>query len=207
MLATFLSVPAGIGYLGVFLLVAGETAGALVPGETALIVAGAVAARGNLSLPLVIGAGAAGAIAGDNVGFLIGERGVRLLLTRGRRWRPQRTWLANEAGRFFARHGPRAVFLARWLPGLRLFGAWFAGAARMRWRVFLAWNALGGVAWAASVGGGAYVLGRAADWALGLVGLVLTVTMLVLAGVLLARRRLERASAAAQYGSLPPTRR
>ncbi|MDE3191848.1 MAG: DedA family protein [Acidobacteriota bacterium] len=207
MLAAFVSVPAGIGYVGVFLLVGGETAGALLPGETALIVAGALAARGDLSLPLVIGAAAAGAIAGDNIGFLVGERGVRLLLTRGERWRRQRAWLVAEAERFFARYGPRAVFLARWVPGLRLIGAWFAGAARMRWRVFLVWNALGGIAWAASVGGGAYLLGRAANWAFGLVGLVLTVTLLILAGVVLARRRLERASSAAKCGSSHPTQR
>jgi membrane protein DedA with SNARE-associated domain len=83
MLAVFVSVPSGIGYLGVFLLVAGETAGALVPGETALIVAGALAARGDLSLAAVIAVGAAGAIAGDNIGFVIGQRGIRRLLTTG----------------------------------------------------------------------------------------------------------------------------
>lgn len=82
----FFGVPAEIGYLGVFLLVAGETADALVPGETALIVAGALASRGELSLPLVIAAGAAGAIVGDNVGFVVGGRGLRFLLTTGGRW-------------------------------------------------------------------------------------------------------------------------
>lgn len=194
MLAALVSVPAGIGYLGVFLLVGGETAGALVPGETALIVAAALAARGELSLPLVIAAGAAGAIAGDNVGYAVGGRGVRLLLTGGRRWRRQRARLVDEAERFFARHGPRAVFLARWIPGLRLVGAWFAGAARMRRRSFLLWNALGGIVWAGSVGGGAYLLGAAANRAFGLIGVLLTVAALVLAGVVLARQHRNASS-------------
>ena len=63
---------------------------------------------------------------------------------------------------FFERHGSKAVFLARWLPGLRVVGAWLAGAHHMRWRTFLFWNALGGIAWAISVGTTAYLLGHAA---------------------------------------------
>ncbi len=185
-------VPAEVGYLGVFLLVAGETAGALVPGETALIVAGALASRGDLSLPLVIASGAAGAIVGDNIGFLIGGRGLRWLLTTGGRWRRERAWLVAEGERFFARHGPKAVLLARWLPGLRLFGAWFAGGSGMRWRVFAFWNVIGGVAWSASVGGGAYLLGRAAAWAFGLVGLALGTLAVVALGAGFTRRRVHQ---------------
>ena len=185
-------VPSEIGYLGVFLLVAAETAGALVPGETALIVAGALASRGGLSLPLVIAAGAAGAIVGDTIGFVIGGRGVRWLLTSGGPWSRRRAHLVAEGERFFARHGPKAVLLARWVPGLRLVGAWFAGSSGMRWRVFALWNAAGGIAWAASVGGGAYLLGRAAGWAFGLVGVALSTVLVLLLGVAVVRRRLRR---------------
>ena len=125
MLALIVHVPGGVGCWLVFLLVAGETAGALVPGEPALIVAGSLAGRGTLSLPLVVAAGAAGAIVGDSAGYLIGARGVRLLASR---FGPR---LVRYGERFFERHGPKAVFLARWIPGLRLVGAWFAGAASM----------------------------------------------------------------------------
>ena len=118
-----------------------------MPGETALIVAGSLAGQGTLSLPLVITAGAAGAIAGDTIGYLIGTRGLRLLV---RRVGPG---LVQRGERFFERHGPKAVFLARWIPGLRLVGAWFAGAARMPWRRFFPWNALGGLCWATSITG------------------------------------------------------
>jgi len=188
----FSGVPAEIGYLGVFLLVAGETAGALVPGETALIVAGALASRGELSLPLVIAAGAAGAIVGDNVGFVVGGRGLRFLLTAGGRWSRERAWLVAEGERFFTRHGPKAVLFARWLPGLRLVGAWFAGGSGMRWRVFAFWNVVGGIAWSTSVGTGAYLLGRAAGWAFGLVGLALGTLLVVALGATFTRRRMRR---------------
>ena len=188
----FFGVPAEIGYLGVFLLVAGETAGALVPGETALIVAGALASRGELSLPLVIVAGAAGAIVGDNIGFVVGGRGLRFLLTTGGRWPRERAWLVAEGERFFARHGPKAVLFARWLPGLRLVGAWFAGGSGMRWRVFAFWNVVGGIAWSTSVGTGAYLLGRAAGWAFGLVGLALGTLLVVALGATFTRRRMRR---------------
>lgn len=194
MLAALVSVSSGIGYLGVFSLVAGETAGALVPGETALIVAGALAARGDLSLAAVIAVGAAGAIVGDNIGFVVGQRGIRRLLTTGRRWQSQRERLVREAELFFARHGPKAVLFARWIPGLRLVGAWFAGAARMPWRVFAVWNAVGGVAWAASIAGGAYLLGKAASWAFGLVGVIVSVMLLIVVGAAVGRARLRRAS-------------
>jgi membrane protein DedA with SNARE-associated domain len=82
MLAALFNVPANIGYPLLFVLVAAESAGALVPGETSLIVAGALAGQGQLSLPLVIAVAAAAAIAGDNTGYLIGRRGLRRLLDR-----------------------------------------------------------------------------------------------------------------------------
>src|SRR5258708_25406170 len=82
MLAALVTVPAGIGYPLLFALVAAESAGALVPGETSLIVAGALAGQGQLSLPLVIAVAAGAAILGDNTGFLLGRRGLRRRVPR-----------------------------------------------------------------------------------------------------------------------------
>jgi membrane-associated protein len=64
---------------------------------------------------------------------------------------------------FFAKHGPKAVFLGRWIGGLRIAASWLAGINRMPWKVFLFWNALGGIAWATSVGLLAYYLGPTAE--------------------------------------------
>ena len=169
-LAAIINVPSGIGYPLLFLLVAAESAGALVPGETSLIVAAALASSGQLSLPVVIATAAGAAIVGDNIGYVIGRRGLRRLLDRpGRRSAGRRKLLASGES-FFLRHGRAAVFFGRWLPGLRVFASWLAGANRMPWRRFVLWNALGGIAWATTVGTVAYLLGQTAGGSLGAIG-------------------------------------
>lgn len=183
-----LSVPASIGYPVLFGFVAAESAGALVPGETALIVAGALAGHGELSLPFVIATAAVAAILGDNVGYAIGRNGLRRLLDRPGRLAANRRRAVERGEAFFARYGPAAVFFGRWLPGLRVVVAWLAGAERLAWPRFLLWNALGGLAWAASIGTAAYVLGSSSSGYLGLIGLV----GLAGAVVAVAARRLRR---------------
>src|SRR6266513_1209792 len=80
----------GLGYLLLAALVGGESAGIPLPGETALITGGVLASQGKLSLPLVIAAAAAGAIVGDNFGYLLGRKGARRLLERSGRLEKQR---------------------------------------------------------------------------------------------------------------------
>jgi membrane protein DedA with SNARE-associated domain len=194
----FLHYPSTVGYVGVALLVGVESAGVPVPGEASLIAAAVLASQGHLSLPIVIGLAAGSAIAGDNVGYLLGRRGGRWLLTRPGRWQQGRIRVLERGEAFFARHGAKAVFLGRWLPGLRVTAAWLAGANRMRWPSFLLWNALGGIAWATSVGLAAYFLGKAAAAVLGTVGLTLLVVVVAGAlAVLLVRRLRRRPDAAA----------
>jgi membrane protein DedA with SNARE-associated domain len=189
--ATLIAVPAGIGYPLLFGFVAAESAGALVPGETSLIVAAALAAQGRLSLPVVIAVAAGAAIVGDNVGYLIGRRGLRRLIDRPGRWAAGRRRLVERGEVFFARRGSAAVFLGRWLPGLRVVASWLAGANRMPWPRFLLWNALGGIAWATTVGALAYVVGRSASGSLGAIGFVgLGIAALVYVLALI-RRRLD----------------
>jgi membrane-associated protein len=172
MLAALLDVPANVGYPLLFVLVGAESAGALVPGETSLIAAAVLASQGRLSLPLVVAVAATAAILGDNIGYLIGRRGLRRLLDRSGRWSAHRQRLVARGEAFFARHGSAAVFFGRWLPGLRVVASWLAGANRMRWRRFLLWNALGGIAWASTVGTAAYLIGRSASGSLGAIGFV-----------------------------------
>jgi undecaprenyl-diphosphatase len=177
------------GYAGVALLVGLESAGVPVPGETSLIAAAVLASQGQLSLPLVVAAAACGAIVGDNMGYVIGRRGGRALLTRPGRWAQTRTRLLERGERFFARHGAEAVVFGRWVPWLRVTAALLAGTNRMPWSRFFLWNALGGLTWATSVAVAAYFLGKAAGAALGVFGLgVLALTLLVVLVVQLARR-------------------
>ncbi|MEA2227337.1 MAG: hypothetical protein QOF04_967 [Solirubrobacteraceae bacterium] len=184
-----------VGYPVLFVLIAIETMGIPVPGETALLTAGIVAARGHLDITVVIAVAAAAAITGDNVGFAIGRRyGRRLLLAPGPLERHRRRVL--EIGEpFFQRHGPKAVFLGRWVAGLRITSAWLAGANRMSWPTFLFWNALGGIAWAASIGLLAYFLGRGAERIVHTVGLggAVLVGIAGLAVLLVLRRRAHAA--------------
>jgi membrane-associated protein len=169
----FLALPtSGLAYLVLALLVGGESAGLPLPGETALITGAVLASQGKLALPAVVATATAGAIVGDNVGYILGRQGVRRLLSRPGRFETVRRGFLERGEAFFERHGAKAVFLGRWLPFLRVTAAWLAGANRMHWSTFLGWNALGGISWAISVGIAAYFLGQAAFALISTAGLV-----------------------------------
>lgn len=189
----FLQLPAHLGYLALAGFVGLETMGLPLPGEVALMSAGVLAHEGQLQIAVVIPVAAGAAIAGDNLGYVLGRKwGRRLLEHNGPFLRWRRRFLA-EGERFFDRHGSKAVFLARFVAGARVTAAWLAGADRMRWRTFLVWNALGGICWALAAGMAGYLLGAAGQSiaaSVGLAGLVLF--LLVGAGaatVTLYRRR------------------
>jgi membrane-associated protein len=192
-LASFLDVAENIGLPVVFALVAIETMGIPVPGETALITAAIVASRGRLPIEGVIAVAAAAAIVGDNVGFAIGRRLGRRVLTAPGPLLHHRRRVIAVGEPFFDRHGPKAVFLGRWVTGLRITASWMAGVTRMSWPTFLFWNALGGIAWATSIGLLAYFAGHTAERLIHIAGLggaaVVIVTGLVLWLVLRTRRR------------------
>jgi membrane protein DedA with SNARE-associated domain len=138
------------GYAVIFVPVFLETAGLPLPGETSLLLAGVASATGRIDVFWAIVVGATAAILGDNVGYAIGRFGGRPLVMR----------LAHIGGierslawgeDYFARRGGITVFLARWIPGLRIFGAWIAGMVHMSWWRFALWNAAGGICWATSI--------------------------------------------------------
>lgn len=160
------------GYLALAGLVGAESLGVPVPGETALIAAGILASNGRFQIALVIAVAAAGAIIGDNLGYLIGRKGGRRLLEHPGPLENRRRAVLRKGEPFFKRHGPKAVFLGRWVSGLRIAAAWLAGINCMRWRTFLFWNALGGIAWATSIGLLAYELGPTAKHLIKTGGLV-----------------------------------
>ena len=182
----------GLAYLLLAVLVGGESAGAPLPGETALITAAVLASQGKLALPAVVATAAAGAIVGDNFGYLLGRQGARRLLSRPGRFETARRGFLQRGEAFFERHGPKTVFFGRWLPFLRVTAALLAGAHRMRWRTFLAWNALGGISWAISVGIAGYVLGQAAFAVLHTAGLVVIAVVAVAALVFFGWLKLRR---------------
>jgi undecaprenyl-diphosphatase len=184
-----LKLPAHMAYAILFGLIGAESSGVPVPGESALITAGVLAHDGRLQIELVLAIAIVAAIVGDNVGYLIGRTGGRRLLERPGFMAAHRRKLLQASEPFFAKHGPKAVFLGRWVVGLRIAAAWLAGANRMPWRVFAFWNALGAFAWATSVGMLAYALGPTAEGVLEQAGVAgLAIVTLAAACYLLWRR-------------------
>jgi membrane protein DedA with SNARE-associated domain len=177
-----------------FILVALESSGIPLPGETALVTAGVLAAGGHLDIGAVSAVAAAAAIVGDNIGYAVGRNWGRRILTR---W----AWLERyshrvlpPSERFFRRHGAKTVFIARFLPVLRFTAAWMAGVSRMPWWRFLIFNAAGGIAWATTIGLVAYYAGKAAADAISRYGLygaaaVVGIGALVVLGIHAWRRR------------------
>jgi membrane protein DedA with SNARE-associated domain len=184
-------VPAHLGYPALLLLVAAESAGVPVPGETALIAAAVLAHEMHLQIELVVALAAVGAVVGDNIGYLIGRTGGRRLLERPGVLEQRRRDILRAGEPFFAKHGPKAVFLGRWVAGLRIAASWLAGINHMRWPLFAFWNALGGVAWATSVGLLAYALGHVVERIVAGVGIAaVVIVVLGLAAWWVRRRRL-----------------
>jgi len=169
------------GLILLFALVAIESAGVPLPGETALATAAILAERGHYSLVAVIAVAAAAAIIGDNVGYWIGRKGGRGLLRRTPIVRDYFEHALPPAERFFRRHGAKTVFLGRFIAILRVTAAWLAGIAHMRWWRFLLWNAAGGIVWAALVSVVAYKFGDAAAKAISRYGLVGAIVVVVVA--------------------------
>jgi membrane protein DedA with SNARE-associated domain len=135
-------------YLLVPALVFAEDAlfvGFVIPGETAAVLGGVVASRGNVRLWLIALLVVGAAIVGDAVGYQVGRHiGPRLLQLRMLRNRRQRLEEAQETLR---RRGGSAVFFGRFVAFFRAVMPALAGAARMPYRRFLVYNAAGGIVW------------------------------------------------------------
>ena len=172
MFAALVDIPPNVGYSVVFALLAIETMGIPVPGETALIAAALLAHDGKMDIATLIVVASAAAIIGDNVGFAIGRKGGRRLFVMPGPFHRQRLEALAVGQPFFEKHGPKAVFLGRWVAGLRIASAWLAGMNMMPWPKFLFWNALGGICWATSIGLGVYIAGHAFEKVLGVGGIV-----------------------------------
>jgi membrane protein DedA with SNARE-associated domain len=186
------------GLVFLFGIVCLESAGAWLPGETALIAAAIYASNGHLSITGVIAVAAAGAIIGDNIGYWLGREGGRRLLYRYALLARFSERVMPPAERFFKRHGGKAVFFARFFGGVRVTGAWMAGITRMTWWRFLFWNAAGGIVWAIGVGLIAFYGGHAAADVIEEYGLYggIAVVVIVAVGLIaihMLRRRVEEA--------------
>ena len=154
------------GTLGVFLVMFAETGlliGFFLPGDSLLFTAGVLAATAttsavHLSLPLVIGAAALGAILGAQTGYLIGKRGGTAVLRRIRN-RHVHNGIEHSA-RVLERYGHgKAIVLARFIPVVRTVLNPLAGVTGVPARVFALWQAIGGLVWTIGVTMAGFLLG------------------------------------------------
>jgi membrane-associated protein len=194
LIASIFDVAEDLGYPLIFLIVVMETGCGIpfAPGELATITGGIAAAEGELKLEWVLAYSAAGAVVGDNIGYMIGRVGGRRLLEREGLFYRQRQRVLSIVDPFFERHGPKTVFIGRWLPVLRVYTSWLAGASRMPWKAFAVWNAAGGIAWAISMGVLGYWGGAAAKTVIedtGKYGVALVVLVLVTAYLVYRRQQ------------------
>ena len=129
--------------------------GMVLPGETALLVAGFLARHHVLNVGVMGVVAVIGAIAGDSVGYAFGERyGLRLRSSKVGRWVGEARWQRGDA--FLRKHGGKAVFIGRRTALMRAIVPSMAGMAKIPYlRTFLPWNIAGGVLW----GAGCVILG------------------------------------------------
>lgn len=179
------------GLVTLFALVLADSLGIPAPGDSALLVAGALVADGSIPLATVIGVATAAAVIGDAVVFWVGRAGGRRVLLRDGRHAARRRRAVARADGFYARYGVLAVFIGKFIPGVRGVGALAAGMSTMRWSAFAAVNALACLAWTSLAVAAGYTLGPTLLLAVAAVAITLA------AVVWMVRRRRGVADAAA----------
>lgn len=130
-----------------------------LPGDSLLFAAGAVASRGQLSAPLLAVGLMAAAIIGDTVNYQIGKAiGPRVMKSEKSRWFNKKHLVKTH--KFFEKYGGKTIILARFVPIVRTFAPFVAGAGAMNYRKFIVYNITGAVAWVTLMLGSGWVLGN-----------------------------------------------
>lgn len=197
LLQHLLRLPSAVIYVCVGLLVFAEDAlfvGFVIPGETAAVLGGVAVSQHRTDLALTCAVVVAAAIVGDSVGYEVGARyGIRLLALPVLRRRGDRV---DAARRTLSRRGGPAVLAGRFVAFLRAMTPFLAGVAHMRYRRFLAYNALGGLGWGVGMVVLGYLAGdsyRAIERTYGQVAAVV-IAVLAVAAVVAWRVRRHRAA-------------
>jgi membrane protein DedA with SNARE-associated domain len=150
------------GYWAVFGAILLESFGMPAPGEATLIAGSLLASQGGLSIVSVVVAAWTAAVLGDNIGYAIGRKGGRPLMLRYGRYIFITRVRLEFTESFFRKHGKSIVMAARFFAVLRQLNGIVAGIARMSWRSFLLYNALGAAFWVGFWSSLFYLLGREA---------------------------------------------
>jgi membrane-associated protein len=197
------------GTIGLFVIVFAESgilAGFFLPGDSLLFTAGLLASQGVLNLPLITTGCFVAAVAGDQVGYLIGRRcGPALFRRPDSRFFHKKN--VERAQAYFAQHGPRTVVLARFVPVVRTFTPVVAGVGGMEYRTFVTYNVVGGFLWGVGVTVLGYVLGESIPdidrYLLPVIALIVAVSFVPVLREVLKMRR-EAKTPTATFGRSEP---
>jgi membrane-associated protein len=199
------------GTIGLFLIIFAESGlffGFFLPGDSLLFTAGVLCAKADSPLwplPIVLVGVAIAAIAGDQVGYVFGRR-VGPALFRRPDSRLFKQAHVEKAQKYFEEHGPKTIFLARFVPIVRTFAPIVAGVGRMEYRTFVTYNVVGGLVWAVGITTLGFLLGEAVDidkYLLPVVGLIVVASVIpVLLEIRKAKREGAEAAAVTEAGSV-----
>jgi membrane-associated protein len=151
-----------IGYFGIIAIIFAESGlffGFFLPGDSLLLTAGLLAARGELNLGILLLTLTPAAILGDNVGYWFGKKAGPPIFSRENSLLFRRkNLLAAKA--FYEKHGGKTITIARFMPFIRTFAPIVAGAVEMEYKRFMLFNLLGGLLWAVGVTLAGFFLGQ-----------------------------------------------
>lgn len=173
-----------VGYLGVFAIVfleSGLMVGFFFPGDSLLFTAGFLASQGFFDIKILIVGCFIAAVAGDSIGYYLGQKFGRKLFSRD-----DSIWFhkdhLNRAQSFYDKHGGKTIILARFIPVIRAFAPVVAGIGIMRYKKFVIFNLVGGVLWAIAIPLAGYYLGSLIPdvdkYLLPIVGLIIIASVL-----------------------------
>lgn len=184
-------------YALLFLIVFAETGLVvmpLLPGDSLLFVAGAIAAIGGMDVTVLIGLLITAAVVGDTLNYHIGKYVGPVVFTRESRF--LRKDYLDRTHQFYEKHGGKTIVLARFIPIIRTFAPFVAGIGTMSYRRFLAYNVAGGVAWVLSFVLAGYYFGNIPqvkkNLSLVIVGIVIVSVLPIVIEYLRHRARPER---------------
>ncbi len=130
-----------------------------LPGDSLLFAAGAVASRGYLNAPLLMVGLTVAAIVGDTVNYHIGKAiGPRVMKSDKSRWFNKKHLVKTH--KFFEKYGAKTIILARFVPIVRTFAPFVAGAGAMTYGKFILFNVIGAFLWVTLMLGSGWVLGQ-----------------------------------------------
>jgi len=172
----------------------GAFVGLVAPGEFTVLLGGAVASQGDISLPLIIAVTWAAAFAGDSVSFMLGAHlGREFLVRHGRRVgiTPERL---KQVETYFARYGGRTILIGRFIGLVRALAPFIAGSSRLRYRAFVPYSILGTGLWSIALILLGYFFARSLDKVTNILGkglLVFGIVVGVIVALVVARRFLR----------------